>query len=254
MKNVSDTFDVLEKDQFQRRINVPSEISDPVKSIASKVGGHVATAVASAKQAVSTSLADIWRTIRPKFLDDLTRWKDTVPIYCCLQTRGAWQLGYPNSTTKIVSTQDFNLADVFQVTVLENLFSTAHQIVPGLPDGLASDLSDVDFGVLENITLSVHWMLVTLLVGTFATIVVSCLSECTHWLFCLPPLVGILKIILLVTALTCMSICAAVAFVSHGILSMLDIGIATQVGTTLWLSVAAVTWLLLWSFLDCVCF
>ncbi|KAI3532637.1 hypothetical protein CABS02_13782 [Colletotrichum abscissum] len=90
-------------------MTIPSEIVDPAKSVASKAGEHIATAVASAKQAVSTALADVWQNLRSKFFDDLTRWEDTVPVYFCLQTRGVWQLGYPNSTSKIVSSKDFDV-------------------------------------------------------------------------------------------------------------------------------------------------
>ncbi|KAK1485412.1 hypothetical protein CABS01_17200, partial [Colletotrichum abscissum] len=122
--------------QAQRRITIPSEIVDPAKSVVSKAEEHIATVVASAKQAVSTPLADIWQNIRSKFFDDLTRWEDMVPVYFCLQTRGVWQLGYPNSTSKIVSSKDFDVLDALQITVLDSLFSMARQIVPGLPDGL----------------------------------------------------------------------------------------------------------------------
>ncbi|KAK6221483.1 hypothetical protein QIS74_04776 [Colletotrichum tabaci] len=172
-KNISDTFEILDKDQAQRRITVPSQISEPLKSVATKVEGHVATAVASAKQAISTPLTNVWKEIRPKFLDDLTRWRNTVPVYCCLQTRGVWQLGYPDSTTKLVPSQDFNMVEAFQIKELSELFSAAHKIVPGLPDSLASDLGNVDFGVVDRIVVVIYGLLLALLVGTFVTIVVS---------------------------------------------------------------------------------
>ncbi|KAK0368947.1 hypothetical protein CLIM01_13695 [Colletotrichum limetticola] len=162
------------------------EIVDPAKSVASKAGEHIATAVASAKQAVSTPLAGIWQNIRSKFFDDLTRWEDTVPVYFCLQTRGVWQLGYPNSTSKIVSSKDFDVSDALQIPELDSLFSMARQIVPGLPDGLLSDLAEVDFNVLETMAAAAYWSLVVLLVGTFLMVLISVLSGWTKWLLCLP--------------------------------------------------------------------
>ncbi|KAI3527891.1 hypothetical protein CABS02_15261 [Colletotrichum abscissum] len=186
VRNITETFEVLHEDQAQRRITIPSEIVDPAKSVASKAGEHIATAVASAKQAVSTPLAGIWQNIRSKFFDDLTRWEDTVPVYFCLQTRGVWQLGYPNSTSKIVSSKDFDVLDALQITELDSLFSMARQIVPGLPDGLARDLAEVDFNVLDTMAAAAYWSLVVLLVGTFLIVMTSVLSAWTKWLLCLP--------------------------------------------------------------------
>ncbi|KAI3529567.1 hypothetical protein CABS02_14800 [Colletotrichum abscissum] len=235
-------------------MTIPSEIVDPAKSVASKAGEHIATAVASAKQAISTPLADIWQNLRSKFFDDLTRWEDTVPVYFCLQTRGVWQLGYSNSTSKMVSSKDFDVLDALQITVLDSLFNTARQIVPGLPDGIASDLAEVDFNVLDTMAAAAYWSLVVLLVGTFLMVLTSVLSGWTKSLLCLPLMAGsLLKVVLLVTALACMGICLAVNFASSGILSVLDVGIATETGTTTWLSVTAVVWLLVWFLLDCVC-
>ncbi|KAI3527303.1 hypothetical protein CABS02_15401 [Colletotrichum abscissum] len=179
-----------------------SEIVDPAKSVVSKAEEHIATVVASAKQAVSTPLADIWQNIRSKFFDDLTRWEDMVPVYFCLQTRGVWQLGYPNSTSKIVSSKDFDVLDALQITVLDSLFSMARQVVPGLPDGLVSDLAEVDFNVLDTMAAAAFWSLAVLLVGTFLMVLTSVLSGWTKWLLCLPLMVvGLLKAVLLVTAL-----------------------------------------------------
>ncbi|KAK1471251.1 hypothetical protein CABS01_16404 [Colletotrichum abscissum] len=254
VRNITETFEVPHTDRAQKRMTIPSEIVDPAKSVASKAGEHIATAVASAKQAVSTPLADIWQNLRSKFFDDLTRWEDTVPVYFCLQTRGVWQLGYSNSTSKMVSSKDFDVLDALQITVLDSLFSMARQIVPGLPDGLVSDLAEVDFNVLDTVAAAAYWLLVVLLVGTFLMVLTSVLSGWTKWLLCLPLMVvGLLKAVLLVTALACMGICLAVNLISSGILSVLDVGVATETGTTTWLSVAAVVWLLVWFLLDCIC-
>ncbi|KAK2035813.1 hypothetical protein LZ31DRAFT_636872 [Colletotrichum somersetense] len=213
VKNISDTFEILDKEQAQRRITVPSQISEPLKSVATKAEGHVATAVASAKQAVGTPLANVWKDIRPKFLDDLNRWRNTVPVYCCLQTRGMWQLGYPDSTTKLIPSEDFNMVEAFQITALDELLSIAHKIVPGLPDSIASDLGNVDFSIVDKLVAVIYGLLLALVVGSFVTIV-ACIF--------LP-----------------------------------QTGIASQAGTTLWLSVAAAVWLSLWfvlNFLKCICF
>ncbi|KAK1656745.1 hypothetical protein BDP55DRAFT_687962 [Colletotrichum godetiae] len=254
VQNIIETFEVLHKDQAQTRITIPSEIVDPAKSVASKAGEHIATAVVSAKQAVSTPLADIWQNLRSKFFDDLTRWEDTVPVYFCLQTRGVWQLGYPNSTSKIVSSKDFDVLDTLQITELDSLFSMARQIVPGLPDGLVSEMAEVNFNVLDTMAAAAYWSLVVLLVGTFLMVLISVPSEWTKWLLCLPLMaVGLLKTVLLVTALACMGICLAVNFASSGILSVLDVGVARETGTTTWLSGTAVVWLLVWFLLDCIC-
>ncbi|KXH44841.1 hypothetical protein CNYM01_13442 [Colletotrichum nymphaeae SA-01] len=180
---------VLHEDQAQRRITIPSAIVDPAKSVVSKAEEHIATAVASAKQAVSTSLVDIWQNTKSKFFDDLTRWEDMVPVYFCLQTRGVWQLGYPNSTSKIVSSKDFDVLDALQITELDSLFSMARQVVPGLPDGLVSDLAEVDFNVLDTVAAAAYWLLVVLLVGTFLMVLTSVLSAWTKWLLCLPLMV-----------------------------------------------------------------
>ncbi|WQF90388.1 hypothetical protein CDEST_15402 [Colletotrichum destructivum] len=256
-KNISDTFDILDKDQAQRRITVPSQISEPLKSVATKVEGHVATAVASAKQAISTPLTNVWKEIQPKFLDDLTRWRNTVPVYCCLQTRGVWQLGYPDSTTKLVPSQDFNMVEAFQIKELSELFSAAHKIVPGLPDSLASDLGNVDFGVVDRIVVVIYGLLLALLVGTFVTIVVSIFLPQTGLFCCIPRMaINLLLLLLWFMALACMSVSLAVTHVSSGLLSILDLGITSQAGTTLWLSVAAAVWLSLWfvlNFLKSIC-
>ncbi|KAK2005276.1 hypothetical protein LZ32DRAFT_652437 [Colletotrichum eremochloae] len=258
VKNVGATFDMLDKDQAQRRITVPGHIVDPLKSVATKAEGHVATAVASAKQAIGRPLADVWNNIRPKFLEDLARWRSTVPVYCCLQTRGVWQLGYPDLTTRLISSQDFHLKEAFQITTLDELFRAAHEFVPGLPNGSDSGLADVDFGVVNRIVGVLYGLLVALVVGTFVTIVASIFLPQTGLFCCLPRMaINWLLLLLWFMALACMSLSLAVTLVSSGLLSLLDLGITSQAGTTLWLSVAAAVWLSLWfllNFLKCICF
>ncbi|KAF3799147.1 hypothetical protein GCG54_00015333 [Colletotrichum gloeosporioides] len=121
------------KDQSQQWLTIPVEISDPLKSIATKAGAHVATG-----KAISTGTVGL--------MDSLNGWRDAVPVYVCLQTRGVWQLGYLNDTVELVPQGELNMSHTLQITALENLWQAARLVVPGLPENVALEMDSSDLG------------------------------------------------------------------------------------------------------------
>ncbi|KAE9566181.1 hypothetical protein CGMCC3_g17651 [Colletotrichum fructicola] len=183
VKNVSDVFDVFDKDQSQRRLTIPDDISDPLKSIATKAGAHVATVVASADKAISTGAVGL--------MDGLNGWRDAVPVYVCLQTRGVWQLGYPNDTTKLVPYGELNMSQTFHIKALENLWQAARLVVPGLPEIEALDMDSADLGALSGLGIAPYWLLSFVLVGTCTAIVLSIFLPQGLLLLCIPRIVTV---------------------------------------------------------------
>ncbi|CAI0646299.1 unnamed protein product [Colletotrichum noveboracense] len=158
VNNVSDAFDIFQRGQSQRRLTIPHDVADPLKSIATKVGAQATSVIASADKAISTGVAGL--------VGDLNAWRDAVPGYICLQTRGVWQLGYPNDTTEFVPFGEFNMSQTFHITALENLLQTARRIVPGLPENVVLDLESTDLGALSAVGIAPYWLLSFVLVGT----------------------------------------------------------------------------------------
>ncbi|KAF4864312.1 hypothetical protein CGCSCA1_v014311 [Colletotrichum siamense] len=88
--NANDAFDIFDKDQSQRWLRIPVEISDPIEFIATKASARVVT-----DKAISTGTVGL--------MDSINGWRDAVPVYVCLPTRGVWQIGYLNDTAELVS-------------------------------------------------------------------------------------------------------------------------------------------------------
>ncbi|KAF4423589.1 hypothetical protein CFRS1_v004487 [Colletotrichum fructicola] len=141
----------MSAEQSQRRLTIPDEISDPLKSIATKAGAHVATVVASADKAISTGAVGL--------MDGLNRWRDAVPVYVCLQTRGVWQLGYPNDTTEFVPYGELNMSQTLRVTALEDLWQAARLFVPGLPEDVLFEMDSADLSALGGVGIAPYWLL-----------------------------------------------------------------------------------------------
>ncbi|KAF4474616.1 hypothetical protein CGGC5_v017040 [Colletotrichum fructicola Nara gc5] len=246
VKNVSDAFDVFDKDQSQRRLTIPDDISDPFKSIATKAGAHVATVVASADKAISTGAVGL--------MDGLNGWRDAVPVYVCLQTRGVWQLGYPNDTTKLVPYGELNMSQTFHIKALENLWQAARLVVPGLPEIEALDMDSADLGALSGLGIAPYWLLSFVLVGTCTAIVLSIFLPQGLLLLCIPRIVTVaLLFVVLCVALACMAICVSLPLLAGRVLSVLGANVTTQPGIAQWLSVGAVVWTCMWALLQCVC-
>ncbi|KAF4474618.1 hypothetical protein CGGC5_v017045 [Colletotrichum fructicola Nara gc5] len=159
VKNVSDAFDVFNREPSRRRLTIPDDIPDPLKSIATKAGAHVATVVASVDKAISTGAAEL--------MDGLNGWRDAVPVYFCLQTRGVWQLGYPNDTTEFVPYGELNMSQTFRITVLEDLWQAARLVVPGLPEDVLLEMDSADLNALSRVGIAPYWLLSFVLVGTY---------------------------------------------------------------------------------------
>ncbi|KAF4415643.1 hypothetical protein CFRS1_v015176 [Colletotrichum fructicola] len=244
VKNVSDAFDVFDKDQSQRRLTIPDDISDPFKSIATKAGAHVATVVASADKAISTGAVGL--------MDGLNGWRDAVPVYVCLQTRGVWQLGYPNDTTKLVPYGELNMSQTFHIKALENLWQAARLVVPGLPEIEALDMDSADLGALSGLGIAPYWLLSFVLVGTCTAIVLSIFLPQGLLLLCIPRIVTVaLLFVVLCVALACMAICVSLPLLAGRVLSVFGANVTTQLGIAQWLSVGAVVWTCMWALLQC---
>ncbi|KAJ0268764.1 hypothetical protein COL940_013076 [Colletotrichum noveboracense] len=151
VKNVSDAFDVFDREPSRRRLTIPDDIPDPLKSIATKAGAHVATVVASVDEAISTGAAEL--------MDGLNGWSDAVPVYVCLQTRGVWQLGYPNDTTEFVPYGELNMSQTFRITVLEDLWQAARLVVPGLLEDVMLEMDSADLNALSGVGIAPYWLL-----------------------------------------------------------------------------------------------
>ncbi|KAE9565805.1 hypothetical protein CGMCC3_g18016, partial [Colletotrichum fructicola] len=209
-------------------------------------GAHVATVVASVDKAISTGAAEL--------MDGLNGWRDAVPVYFCLQTRGVWQLGYPNDTTEFVPYGELSMSQTFRITVLEDLWQAARLVVPGLPEDVLLEMDSADLNALSRVGIAPYWLLSFVLVGTCTAVVMSITLPQGLLLLCIPRILTVaLLCIVGCVAVACMAICFSLPPLAGKVLSVFGANVTLQPGIAQWLSVGAVAWTCMWAILQCIC-
>ncbi|KAE9566602.1 hypothetical protein CGMCC3_g17238 [Colletotrichum fructicola] len=187
-------------------------------------------------------------------MDGLNRWRDAVPVYVCLQTRGVWQLGYPNDTTEFVPYGELNMSQTLRVTALEDLWQAARLFVPGLPEDVLFEMDSADLSALGGVGIAPYWLLSFVLVGTCTAVLLSNILPQGLILLCIPRILTVaLLCIVLCVALACMALCLSLPPLAGKVLSVFGANVTVQPGIAQWLSVGAVVWTCMWALLQCVC-